>query len=257
MTWNMGRLWGFVGNTAYYSGGPDTLVGNGNTAWPPLNSFPFVGKIIKMRPVLVENGGMLVYTTSGIQIILGTGTQSNPFYDSLYCDKINLAGYNAEDILGSQLFLMEANGQVSSITIQYPFNPQSGYTEIGFPIGDQFLKVTTGGISSALYNPATAFLSWNKANTKDMGMYVADGAVGWFRLSMVNPPESGLLWSPRAAIARAHNHNSGEKNVEPEANHSEVFYSLFPVLSLPVPCFPPYPHPPHPVEIYFRPLQFL
>ena len=56
---------------------------------------------------------------------------------------------------------------------------------------------------------------------------------------------------------RAHNHNSGEKNVEPEANHSEVFYSLFPVLSLPVPCFPPYPHPPHPVEIYFRPLQFL
>ena len=201
MTWNMGRLWGFVGNTAYYSGGPDTLVGNGNTAWPPLNSFPFVGKIIKMRPVLVENGGMLVYTTSGIQIILGTGTQSNPFYDSLYCDKINLAGYNAEDILGSQLFLMEANGQVSSITIQYPFNPQSGYTEIGFPIGDQFLKVTTGGISSALYNPATAFLSWNKANTRDMGMYVADGAVGWFRLSMVNPPESGLLWSPRAAIA--------------------------------------------------------
>ena len=32
-------------------------------------------------------------------------------------------------------------------------------------------------------------------------MYVADGAQGWFRMSAINAPESGLLWSPRAAIA--------------------------------------------------------
>jgi hypothetical protein len=135
-----------------------------------------------------------------MQIILGTGTASNPFYPKIYCDKVNLGGYNVEDVMGSVIYLMEANGKVSQITIQYPFNPQSGYSEVGLPIGDQFRKVTTGGISSTLYNPATAFLSWCVANTQDTGMYVADGTVGWFRMSAVSPPESGLLWSPRAGI---------------------------------------------------------
>ena len=201
MVWYLQRVWGFVGNKLYYSGGPDTIVGNGATAWPPANVIPFIGAVVKVRPITVQNGGLLVYTTSGIQIVLGTGTASNPFYDTIYCDKVNLGGYNVEDVLGSVIFMMEANGKVSSLTVQYPFNPQSGYSEVGLPIGDQFRLVTTGGISTALYNPATAYLSWCVANTQDTGMYVADGAVGWFRMSAVSPPESGLLWSPRAAIA--------------------------------------------------------
>src|SRR5208282_6881134 len=133
------------------------------------------------------------------------------FYTTQWCDKINLAGYDALDVLGTLIYLMEKNGKVSSLQIEYPFNPQSGYAEIGFPIGDQFLNVTTGGVSSALYNPATSFLSWCVANTFDSAMYVADGAVGWFRLSMVAPPESGLLWSPRAAIQGG---TSAVQNVE-------------------------------------------
>ena len=39
------------------------------------------------------------------------------------------------------------------------------------------MKVTTGGVSAALYNPANAFLTWNIANTADTGMYVADGEI--------------------------------------------------------------------------------
>lgn len=194
------RVWMGLGSTLYYSGGPDTITGNGATAFPPLNEIPLEGNFIRAVPITVENGALLVLTTSGIEIVLGLGTASNPFYATKYCDKVNLANYNALDILGTVIYLMEANAKVSSITIQYPFNPQSGYTEVGFPIGDQFLKVTTGGLNSALYNPATAFLSWCIANTRDTGMYVADGAVGWFRMSSVAPPESGLLWSPRAAV---------------------------------------------------------
>lgn len=200
MCWYLQRVWGFVGNNVYCSGGPDTLTGNGATAFPPLNVIPFLGAVIKLRPITVQNGALLVYTTSGIWIILGTGGQTNPFYDTLYCDKVNLANYNAEDMLGSELFLMEGNGRVASLTVEYPFNPQSGYVEIGLPIGDQFLKVTTGEISSTLYNPATTYLSWCVANTRDVGMYVADGGIGWFRLGVISPPESGLVWSPRAAI---------------------------------------------------------
>lgn len=194
------RIWAIVDNTVVYSGGPETITGNGTTAFPPGNVIPFNGRPIKLRPVLVQNGGLIVYTTSGIWIILGIGTSDNPFAAWKYAEKINLGNYNAEDINGSLLFLMESNGRVSSLEIQYPFNPQSGYTEIGFPIGDQFLKVTTGGFQSSLFNPATAYLTWHIANTTDIAMYVADGAIGWFRMSQIMQPESGYLWSPFAAI---------------------------------------------------------
>jgi hypothetical protein len=195
------RVWAAVGNTVVYSGGPNTPVGNGSTAFPPLNSISFPGAVIKLRGVTVQNGGILVYTTSGIWIIFGTGTPSNPFYETIYANKINLGGYDAEDSNGTNIVLMEANAKVSSLTIEYPFNPQSGQLEIGFPIGDQFLEVTTGGITAALYNPATTFLSWNVSNTKDSALYVADGVVGWFRMSQIQLPESGIVWSTRAAIA--------------------------------------------------------
>lgn len=200
-SYHLQRIWGFVDNVLYYSGGPDTTTGNGNTAWPPLNQVVYQAGIIKVVPITIENGGLLVFTTLGIQLLLGTGTSSNPFYTTQYCDKVNLANYDSLDVLGTLIYLMESNGKVSSLAVEYPFNPQSGYSEIGFPVGDQFLKVTTGGISSALYNPATSYLSWNIGNSGDTGMYVADGAVGWFRMSSAAPPESGIIWHPRAAIA--------------------------------------------------------
>jgi hypothetical protein len=199
-TYHLNRVWMILGNSVIYSGGPDTVVGNGNTTFPPLNSFGFQGVPIRLVPVTVQNGGLLVYTTAGIFIILGTGTSSNGFYATTYYDKVILAGYDALDTLGNAHFLMESNLKVSTIAIEYPFNPQGGYTEIGFPIGDQFLKVTTGGYSSSLYTAAGTFLSWNIANTTDTGMYVADGAVGWFRMSNAAPPENGLIWSPHADI---------------------------------------------------------
>lgn len=200
-TYHLNRVWMIVGNRVVWSGGPDTIVGNGNTAFAPLNSLGFQGVPIRMVPVTVQNGGLLVFTTAGIMIILGTGTLTNPFYATSYFDKVNLAGYDALDTLGPTVYLMESNLKVSSIAIEYPFNPQSGYTEIGFPVGDQFIKVTTGGISTSLYNSDSTFVSWNIANTTDTAMYVADGSVGWFRMSNAAPPESGLIWSPRAAIA--------------------------------------------------------
>jgi hypothetical protein len=198
---HLARIWGFYNNVVQYSGGPDTLAGSGLSAFPPLNAITYQAKIIRILPITVENGGLLVFTSSGIEIVLGTGTASNPFYSTDFCDKIVLGGFDVLDVLGTAIYLMESNLKVSSLTIEYPFSPQSGYSEIGFPIGDQFVNVTgTGATNGNLYNATTAFLSWNIQNTGDTGMYVADNAVGWFRLSFVNTPESGLIWSPRAAI---------------------------------------------------------
>ena len=194
------RNWYISNNTVGWTAGPDAVTGNGLTAAPPLNFIAFTGQPIWLKAVTVQNGGIIVGTTDGVWIILGDGTPGNGFAAWSYFASVSVSSWTAIDVYNNALFLMEANGKVSSLAVQYPFNPQTGYTEVGFPIGDQFVKVTTGGINAALYNPATAFLSWNVQSTGETGMYVADGAVGWFRMGIVQPPESGLIWSPRRAI---------------------------------------------------------
>lgn len=194
------RQWWADGNLVRWSGGPDTLAANGNTTQPPLNVIPFLGQVYDVFPVTVQDGGMIVYTSSGIQIILGQGTSSDPFYATSYYNNVNVAGYNCVCLQGTTMFVLEVNLKLSTIAIQYPFNPNTGYTEIGFPIGDQLRKVTTGGINQSLYSSKTAFISWNDQSTEENALYVADGAVGWFRMSAVSPPESGIMWHPRRAI---------------------------------------------------------
>lgn len=198
--YHLQRVWGFVGNIVYYSGGPDTITGNGNTSFPPLNQIVYQSKVLRLQPITVENGGILVFTTGGVFIILGQGTSSLPFYSTSYANKINLGGYDAFDIIGSEIFLMEANRKVSSFRVQYPFDPQSGYNEVGFPIGDQFFYTTTGGFNGQIFNPSTTLLSWNVSTTKESAMYVANGAGQYFRMAMVSPPESGIIWNPIGSI---------------------------------------------------------
>lgn len=200
--YHLQRTWGFVRNILYYSNGPDavTSTSNGQTGWPPLNAITYRGAIVRLVPITVQNGGILVFTTSGVFIVLGTGTASNPFYTTQYCQKVNLANYNALDVLGTVIYLVESNMKVSSLTVEYPFNPQSGYAEVGLPIGNQFKKVTTGGLSAALFTAATTYLSWNIQSSGNTAMYVAALGGYWFRMSSISPPESGLLWSPIAQI---------------------------------------------------------
>jgi hypothetical protein len=196
----LGRTWVIVGNAVRYSAGPDAVTGNGNTQWPPLNTIPYVARPVRLEPVTVQNGGILVFTTGGVYIILGTGTAANPFYTTVYYASVSITGYNAVSVYNNSVFVMESNFKVSTLAIEYPFNPQTGYTEIGFPIGDQFEFVTTGGFNAALFDPATAFVSWNIQSSKENAMYVSDGAGHWFRLSAVPQPETGWLWSPIASI---------------------------------------------------------
>ncbi len=199
--YHLQRVWGISGYSVVYSQGPDAIVGNGNTAFAALNEIPYMAQPILLIPMTVQGGGILVLTTDGVWIILGTGTATDPFYTTIYFSSVSINSFTAVDVYQNSAFMMEANGKVSTLAIEYPFNPQTGYDEIGFPIGDQFLKVTTGGLNAALYDPATAYVSWCVANTFDTGMYVADGAVGWFRMGIVNPPENGLCWNTHRSIA--------------------------------------------------------
>ena len=190
------RVWGAVDNIVYYSQGPDAVTGNGNTQFRPLANVPFLGTVYAIFPVTVQNGGLLVWTSSGIQIILGGGTATNPFYATTYYANVSVTGYNSVSQFNTSFFVLESNLKVSSVAVEYPFNPAGGYVELGLPIGDQFKKVTTGGINASLYNASSSFIGWNSEDTEENALYVADGAVGWFRLAAVSPPETGYMWAP-------------------------------------------------------------
>jgi hypothetical protein len=155
--------------------------------------------LTKLRPITTSNGGLLVLGTANTYIILGNGTAANPYYSQIYMPTVGLLNYDAEDIVGSTLYMFTNNSKFISL------DPSAGYVECGFPIGDQFTEVTTGaangyGTTGALYDPTTAYVAWNERTSGDSGIYVSDGAVGWFRYSPVASPESGYLWSPRAEI---------------------------------------------------------
>lgn len=201
-----GRIWGVLNNQAVWSAGPDAVTGNGLTQFPPLNTAAGLGKAYAIFPITLNggenaNGAQVVFTSSGIQIILGNGSAASPFVMTTYFANVNVSGFNAVSFFNQAFFVMEANRKLSAVAVEYPFNPATGYTEVGFPIGDQLVKVTTGGLNAALFNPATAFVTWNNQSTSENALYVSDAAGHWFRMSPVAPPESGFLWSPVASIA--------------------------------------------------------
>lgn len=188
------RIWGGVGVNVQWATGPDVTIGNGNEAWSPSNVLGASSTVYRLEPVSITNGGILVFTGREVDCVFGDGTSTNAYFLRTYAANIGLLNYDALDVVGSTFHMFtNARKQVS-------LDPSAGYDETGFPIGDQFTKVTTGGISAALYDPRTAFVTWHEQNTGDTALFVADGSVGWFRYSPVSSPESGFLWSPRAAI---------------------------------------------------------
>ncbi len=195
-----GGVWGALNNTVVYSNGDATVVGNPNTAFNPLNTIPFVGTPFCIVPITVQNGGLLVFTSNGIWIVFGTGTSTNPFYATSYYASVNVNGYNAVTLFNTTMFVIESNLKVSAIQVQYPFNPQSGYTEVGFPIGDQFKLTTTGGFDASIFNSASAMATWNNQSTNENALYISNAAGQWFRMTAISPPETGYMWSPVRSI---------------------------------------------------------
>lgn len=200
-----GRIFAIYENTVICSGGPDTLVGNGFTAFPPLNNFPMTDTPIRLVSGVTNQGPTLfIWATTNIWAIYGTGTSSNPFTQaSVYMADVGIQSYDAVTRVGSTWYAMTGKSKVISL------DPSAGYIEVGFPIGDQFMDVSTGAGGyvpnsgapvGALYTPSETFVTWCEIESGDSAMYVCDGQVGWFRLAPVASPETGFLWSPRAVI---------------------------------------------------------
>jgi hypothetical protein len=196
--YHLQRVWGFVANVVYVSAGPDQVArgGNGATAFAAgTNFFTFPGQVIRVETITVNGGGVLVFTTSDVWIILGAGTPDSPFYSKIYIRRLGISGYNAMDVIGTTFYIFTNNQKMISL------DPAAGYMEIGYPIGDQFHHVTTGQyLLRPTYDPATTYVTWHEKHSGDSAIYVSDGVVGWFRYSPVATPETGYVWHPRARI---------------------------------------------------------
>lgn len=201
LCYHMGRIWGSVGILQYFCTGPAVTVGNGNEAWAPSNVFAMPDQIARSEPWDLPGGVLLIFTASTPYAIWGTGTANDPFYPKRFTQGSGLLSYDAFAIAGTRVHMFTTDQRLLS------FEPSAGYAQTnvesedtGHAIGDQFLKVTTGGINAALYDPKTAYLTWHSRGTNDTALIAADGKVGWFRYSPIGTPETGFLWHPRAAI---------------------------------------------------------
>jgi hypothetical protein len=177
-----GHVWGFVDNVLQYSTGPDTLSGNGNDAWAPLNYFVYPALGTYLWPT---SQGLVVFTVSDLAVVLGNGTAQTPFYSIPFQAGIGLLSADAIGINGSTAYMMTPNRRLLSL------DPGAGELEVGFPVGDLFF---------ALYDPSNCNVTWHEGTSMDTALYVADNGAGWFRMSAISAPESGDLWSPRAEI---------------------------------------------------------
>lgn len=181
--YHQGRLWSFVGSNVFASGGPDTVVGNGFTAWPPTNVFPFQSNV---SALLSTTSGLLVWTTTGLYII-GGGPAIVTYYSQLLVDGLGLLTANYLTLLAGVPYVFSADRQLIGI------EPGTGIIRTGHPIGDKL----------AQFNPATGYLTYHSYGDLDHALFISDGVGTWYRCDTNLAPDSqyvGPVWSPAATI---------------------------------------------------------
>lgn len=179
LCYHAGRMWGSIGNVVYCSGGPDTLLGNGNEAWPPANAFVFPTNVTKLSP---DAQGLLVHTTSDLWIIAGTSIAT--FYPIIVQEGLGLLSRNAADSLGSLRFMFTADKQFVMLS-------SAGFNEIGANIGD---------LLETYFDPSKAYVAALISGTRDKAVFICDGAGSWYRCNWNQPTEGLPAWSPKAIL---------------------------------------------------------
>lgn len=187
LTYHQGRLWGFVGSTVYASGGPDTNPGNGFTAWPPANKFPFQNNVIRL---MSTTPGLLVFTTSGLFVIAG-GPAFTTYYSQPAIPDLGILSWNAVTSVAGIPYAFTSDKQLVGI------ESTNGYRRIGHNIGDKLNA----------FNPAAVYLTYHSSGDFDHALFIADGATGWYRCDPYLDPDSkytGPVYSPLAQINGGH-----------------------------------------------------
>lgn len=184
-----GRMWMVVGNLLYFSGGPDTVNGDGNQAWPPANVFAYNAPIISLKPT---SQGLVVVTSKHLEVVLG-GPQSLTFWTKPLLKNFGASSPNAVVQEGDEIVMYTTQQQL------FAFSP-SGRNEVGFNIADTL---------AANFTAASAYLAIHRSG-QDQGLFVCDGSANSIRYNMnseawdvIATPTIGL--GPIASISLASN----------------------------------------------------
>lgn len=183
LTYHLNRIFFSIGNVVYWTSNGDTPVGNGTNGVGPLNNATFPSLVTRIVPMGI---GAIVFTVSDIFLLAGTATANNPLFAQPYATGIGLLSYNALAINGTTIGWFSSDSQFLLL------DPNSGFSEAGFPIGNLFEMPN--------WTPQNVYVTWHVSGSRDKAWYVSDGSTGWFRLNPTAAPESGLTWSPFASI---------------------------------------------------------
>lgn len=183
LTYHLNRIFFSIGNVVYWTSGGDTPVGNGTNGVGPLNNATFPSLVTRIVPMGI---GAIVFTVSDIFLLAGQATAASPLFAQPYATGIGLLSYNALAINGTTIGMFSADSQFLLL------DPNSGFSEAGFPIGNLFEMPN--------WTPQNVYVTWHVSGSRDKAWYVSDGTTGWFRLNPTAAPESGLTWSPFASI---------------------------------------------------------
>jgi hypothetical protein len=154
------RLWGFVLDKVYYAGGPDTVNGDGNQAWPPANFFQVPGNVVKLEPT---DFGLVVVLKNDLHIILGVDTSS--FYAKRWLVGYGAINRNASWVDADTLYIYTTKQQLFALG-------RTEEQEIGFPIADQLQGAFPASVSNLTYHRNTSL---------DEALYISDGNINIFR----------------------------------------------------------------------------
>lgn len=183
LVYHMGRMWCAVGNLLYASGGPDTLVGNGNEAWPPANSWTYPSQIVKLVP---HNTGLLILMRSGFFMHTG-GPAITQFYPQPLFAQLGISNWNAVDASNNEITVFTSGRQLLTVDLL-----NNNLTDIGFPIQDQLQNL----------DPTQVYVARHHGGLDD-AVFIADGATGWYKCIPRQPPDysiTGPVWSPKAEV---------------------------------------------------------
>lgn len=184
VVYHQGRLFGFIGSTVYCSGGPDTNPGNGFTAWPPTQAFPFQSQVVRLYST---TAGLIVFTTTDVCFI-GGGPSIASYYPDKIGPGIGILSWNAVTTIAGIPYIFTSDRQILG------FDPNGGITRVGHPIGDKL----------AAYNPANVYLTYHSFGDLDHALFIANGSSEWYRCDLNMSPDgkyTGPVWSPRATIS--------------------------------------------------------
>lgn len=154
------RMWCFVDNLVYYSGGPDTTNGLGDEAWPPANNFAFPGPIQKIESTAK---GLMVFLNDDLHVIEGTDASS--YYPHPFAYNFGISNPRAEFYDGQTMFFYTTSKQLHAVS-------PGQQEEIGYDIAQDLQDH---------FDPAITSVTVHRGPSTDFALFISNGVDRMFR----------------------------------------------------------------------------